>query len=129
MENRIKINIYFYIFIFFSICAFFTDIIEYFFSIKYIYELIIGILANSLILFITRKKIRVDKHFEKEDLIFFAFLLCIFITTILMPDKMYDTMNYHIFNQIDPFADKVSYNFFPSTTMTTVVWFKIFKFW
>ena len=115
MNNKIKINVFFYFFLFFSICAFLTDVVEYFFHINYFYELIIGLLGSILILFISRKKVMIETFFEKEDLIFFAFLFCIFIITILLPDKMYDTMNYHIFNQIDPFADKINYNFFPNT--------------
>lgn len=51
--------------------------------------------------------------FDKLDVVVFLALLVFCILRIAIPDTAFDTINYHIYQQERPFANNVTYNFFP----------------
>lgn len=58
-------------------------------------------------------KLKFDK-FQKYDLIFIGFIIFIYIQRLAIPEKAFDTLNYHLYMQERPFADNISFNFFPA---------------
>ena len=118
-----KISLSFFLLLLFIIQVIFTDTIIYFTHIKYIVANLISILlVTLLIIFLTKKKlIKIEKHFNKWDLIFFALLLLLTITSIIFPDETWDTYSYHLYLQQEPFADKINNDYFPGRTLTSFV--------
>lgn len=47
------------------------------------------------------------------------FILVIYFVKFAIPDKGFDTLNYHLYLQISPFADNIYYNFFPARWINT----------
>ena len=117
MKNKININIniFMYIFLYVAISTIFIDYLTYFFNLNYLIELIIGLSVTAIIAYLIRKKIKIINNFSKSDFIFWSILICLLLITIVYPDKMYDSINYHLYNQEYPFYDKVNLDFFPSS--------------
>lgn len=123
MEKSKEINFSFYILIILFMQVIFSDLVIYFFSVKYMLAQVIGLVINILFnIFILRKKIiKVKSDFNKWDLIFFFILFAMFISLMIIPDQMWDTFSYHIYLQKFVFADKINYDFFPGRTLTSFV--------
>lgn len=115
MKKKLEINILFLVFLYFAILTIFVDYLTFFFNASYGINLIIGIPITAVIFYFLRKKIKIQKNFDKGDIFFLTFFLIIIGLTIVFPDKMYDTINYHLYNQVYPFADKINKDFFPNS--------------
>lgn len=130
----LKINFLFYIFLFISFVTLLTDYFEFFLNISYIYEIIISSFIAIIFFYMIRKKIKPDFNLEKSDIFFLIILGCIFATTIVFPDKMYDSINYHLYNQMFPFKNKVTLDYFPNSFIQSFTYpfadriFNIFRF-
>jgi len=72
-------------------------------------------LIVSVIVYLLNRvvKLKFDK-FQKYDLIFIGFIIFIYIQRLAIPEKAFDTLNYHLYMQERPFADNISFNFFPA---------------
>ena len=120
-NSILKINLSIFMFVAYAI---FIIINDYFcFFIKNIPNKISYLLSFIVIIFlycIIRKKIKIiiDK-FNKIDILFFVFLLFILGLRVAIPDSSYDTLNYHLYLQENPFANNISYNFFPARWINT----------
>lgn len=114
-KHRIPVSLSFVIFLYFAISTIFIDYIEIAFGLMYWVELICGFAATGLVFYLFRKYFIVKNNFDKADLFFLIFLLIFMIITIVFPDRSFDTVNYHLYNQMEPFADKVNNDFFPSS--------------
>lgn len=114
MKKSLSINIFFYIFLYLASATLFIDYLTYFTQLPYILDLILGLLIFGVLFYKGRHYIKIENSFEKNDVFFFVFLFLLMALTIVFPDKMYDTNNYHLYNQLFPFANKISMDFFPS---------------
>ena len=120
MKNKIlKINIFTYLLIFILLLALEIDYITYFFNAKYIISFTISLIVNIVINYFALKKIEIVNTLEKSDIIFFAFLFLIFIITIVYPDRSFDTINYHLYLQENPFGNKIGYDFFAGKNLNS----------
>lgn len=96
------------------ICFFFkltsTNIVTYLFSF---------IIILSIHVFVRKKCIIKKDNYIIYDLIFFILISFIYIIKFALPDKSFDTLNYHLYLQERPFYDNVYYNFFPARWINT----------
>lgn len=108
-----KTNLSFLIILFVAVVTFINDIIIYFFKLDYLLSLIISIVAvmGLLIFLLKKKKIEVENYFCKWDLIFLGLYLVFTVIKIVVPDYIFDTINYHYYNQKYPFIDKINFDF------------------
>lgn len=66
------------------------------------------------------RKIKLEKPpTSRYDLIFIVIIAVIFSIRIFIPDSSFDTLNYHIIAQEQPFSDNVGFNFFPGRWINT----------
>ncbi len=118
-DHVIEMNIFFYILIIYILSILCCDYFTYLFSMNYWLSLFGGILISCFVAYLLRKKIRIKNEFQKSDLIFFFLLGFILIITIVFPDKMFDSLNYHLLNQEQPFKDITGKYFFPSSNINS----------
>lgn len=76
---------------------------------------LVGIVA----FFITRKVKIKPEQFSKYDLLFFVTILGIYAIKFAIPDKAFDTLNYHLYVQENTFSDNIMYHFFPARWINT----------
>lgn len=118
-EKKIKINLFTYLILAIMLIVLLNDYITFIFNPSYIIGIVISFLAVSGILFGLRKKIKIDISLKKEDVIFYMFLLAIMVITIPYPDRAFDTFNYHLYLQENPFGDKIFYDFFAGKNLNS----------
>lgn len=133
-KKKISINIFMIIFLSISFIVLFTDYITYIFNLKYIYSLLISMVLYSIMFFILKEKITIKNDINKYDSIFFIVIAFFAIITIVFPDRTFDTLNYHLFLQENPFSDKIFGDFFPSKNINSFTYaftdrlFYLFRF-
>lgn len=118
MSDKVfKINFPFFLVLILSIQTFCIDYLQYLTNFSYIINVIISIIFICIIctVLFLKKRIEIEKNFEKGDIFFFSFLIIICALTIVYPDKSFDTNNYHLYNQLNPFESKIYKDFFPSS--------------
>ena len=115
-NKKISINLFLFVFLFYSFVILITDYITYAINPDYIISLIISFIIVFFVSFllVKKKKILINKHFSKYDFAFFSLLFLIFIISFVYPDRTFDTINYHIYIQENPFGDKLFDDFFPA---------------
>ncbi len=117
--KKIEINIFSYLFIAFCFIILVNDYLTFFFNWNYFISLLIsGVLSLGIIHFVN-KKIQITKEFDKADWIFYILLFLVFAITIVFPDRMYDTLNYHLYSQVHPFNNLLTGDFFPSRNINS----------
>ena len=114
-----QVNIFLYLLLVYILAVLCGDYFTYFFSLSYVPSILLGASVSFSFFFVMRKKIQIKNDFEKSDLIFFIFLLLIFAITIVFPDNMFDSLNYHLLNQEQPFKDVTGKYFFPSSNINS----------
>lgn len=120
MKSRVwQVNIFFYLLLAYIFAILCSDYFTYFLSLSYLPSLFLGALVSFTFFFLMRKKIQIKNDFEKSDVIFFLFLLLILAITIVFPDNMFDSLNYHLLNQEQPFKDVTGKYFFPSSNINS----------
>jgi hypothetical protein len=120
MTNKIlKINIFTFILFFILLLTLEIDYITYFFNTPYLLTFIISLIFNIGINYFILKKIEIVKSLNKSDIIFFVFLFFLFIITIVYPDRSFDTFNYHLYLQENPFGNKIGYDFFAGKNLNS----------
>ena len=115
-KTKIEINRHMLLLIFIICITALNDIMVYFFSINYELSLLISIALISILYFFNKKKIQITIDFSKLDLIPFFLYLIISFFLIIYLDDFIDTITYHIYNQRNPFIDKINFDFLPSST-------------
>ena len=118
-----KINLSFFVLLVLFTQVIFTDIIIYFTNLRYIIANVIGLTINIIliVLLIKKKIISIKLDFNKWDLIFLAIIFITTLATIIFPDEFWDSYSYHLYLQENPFADKITDDFFPGRTLTSFV--------
>ena len=119
-KNKLfKINIFMFILFFIMLLTLEIDYLTYLFSLKYLLSFSISLILNVILFVFIFKKIEMKIGVQKEDLIFFLILLSIFLITIIFPDRTFDTFNYHLYLQENPFGDKINYDFFSGKNLNS----------
>jgi hypothetical protein len=121
MKNNNKYNIELILFIILNLSCIvlLNDYLVYFFDINYYLGMILSSLVMVGISCLLRNKYRVEIKFSKEDLIFFFVLFVIMAITIVFPDRMYDTLNYHLYSQENPFNSILTGDLFPGKNINS----------
>ena len=133
-EKVLKLNIFTFIFVFLLFLTLEIDYISYFFHIEYLLSFSIALLFNTFISYFVLKKVKIITNIEKKDILFFTILFLIFIVTIVYPDRAFDTFNYHLYLQENPFGNKINYDFFAGKNLNSYTYafpdriFYIFRF-
>ena len=117
--KKIRVDIWLYCFIVLCFIILVNDYLTYFFSLPYLVSLLISIGICTPILFKVTKKFQITKDFDKADVIFYILLLFVFAITIVFPDRMFDTLNYHLYSQVHPFNQILTGDFFPSRAINS----------
>ena len=101
-----------------------SDCMIYFGSMGYIAANAVAAVSEIILLvFLLKKKIiRVTNEYCRWDLLFWMILVAVCILTIGFADESYDTYNYHIYLQENPFTDKIYEDFFPGRTMNSFIY-------
>lgn len=107
-----KFNVHFFIMLILSCIVALSDILIYSFGLNYIVTIVIGLILACILLFTFRKKITVKSDFEVLDIVCFIIVSIKFIIMIMKVDNAWDTRNYHIYLQENPFIDKIHFDFF-----------------
>ena len=115
--KKIKFNFVSLLFLFLTISVLISDFIEYFIKVNYVIEILIGFLFSFIILFLLRNKYKLEVQIEKSDLIFALPFLIFLGLTVFFPDRMYDTLNYHLLNQEKPFINRINNYYFPNSIL------------
>ena len=118
-KKAISINIFMFILFFLMLLTLGIDYITYFFNTSYIVSFFISLLFNFVLAYFLLKKVKIKKDFSKLDLIFFSVLLLIMAFTIVYPDRAFDTYNYHLYLQENPFGDKIGLDFFAGKNLNS----------
>lgn len=120
MKNKnLTINIFMFVLLFLMLVTLGIDYLTYFFNANYLLSFCISLVFNFLVGYLLLKKIQLKNAFEKVDFIFFIILLGIFLITIVYPDRTFDTFNYHLYLQENPFGDKIGFDFFAGKNLNS----------
>lgn len=75
----------------------------------------VALIITSIIGLILSKFVKLKwGEFQKYDIIFFGFIISIYFLRVAFPERAFDTLNYHLYMQERPFANNISFNFFPA---------------
>ena len=118
-KNNLNINILLYILFNIFLLTLINDYISYFVNTKYIYSFLVSLGIIALINYILRNKIKLTNNFDKTDIIFAFLLFTIMAITIVYPDRCFDTFNYHLYLQENPFGNKISFDFFAGKNLNS----------
>ena len=120
MKNKnLTINIFMFFLLFLMLLTLEIDYLTYFFNTNYLLSFCLSLVFNTFVGCLLLKKIQIKNTFEKVDFIFFIILLGIFLITIVYPDRTFDTFNYHLYLQENPFGDKIGFDFFAGKNLNS----------
>ena len=119
MKKRYDIELMLYILLNLSGICLINDYLTYFINLNYYLGMGISFLIVVLINYLLRNNFKVSLKFTKKDLIFFFILFIIMAITIVFPDRMYDTLNYHLYSQEHPFNSILNGDLFPSKVINS----------
>jgi len=118
-HHYIKLNPIFYLYIIFVSSAYFVDVANLLCKIisinidHFVPWLVIGLIVPMH--YFLRSQIAVTKlKYPSILLIISVVIIGISFVKIPLPDKSFDTLNYHLFLQENRFVDNINYNFFPN---------------
>ena len=121
VDRKYEINLLFSILCVYTIFIIINDYICFIFKndanvITYMISFVITFVIGF---FLSRKvKIELEK-FSIYDILFYAIILGIYLIKFAIPDKAFDSLNYHIYIQEGTFSDNTMYNFFPARWINT----------
>ena len=133
-KKVLNINIFMFIFMFLMLLTLGIDYITYFFNTSYLLSFSASLIINIILSYLLLKKIKITIDLTKKDLLFFIVLFFIFIITIVFPDRTFDSFNYHLYLQENPFGSKIGYDFFAGKNLNSYTYafpdriFYIFRF-
>ncbi|MGE5329788.1 MAG: hypothetical protein ACM3KR_09810 [Deltaproteobacteria bacterium] len=117
LKNRINIDLYFFIYLVFTILVFLNDVgsfINYAFKSIVINEVMLPVIFLIIIIFSARRFFIITNiKLNYFDISVLAVIIVLTCLRIALPDKTFDTLNYHIFVQQYNFSDSISDNFLP----------------
>lgn len=117
-KKKMSLNLHMYIFIIIASIAILNDNIIYFSNLNYEISLLVSsILLIIFNIFLIKKKIiEIKTDFNKWDLIAIIPYCIIYFIIILHIDDFIDTISYHLYNQKNPFIDRINFDLLPSST-------------
>lgn len=120
-KQAIEIHLTLFLFVAYMMFVAIADIICFLFhQVPMIAAYIVSILTLLLLYWLIRKKIKIVKEdFSRVDIIFFMILIAVMALRIAIPDSSYDTLNYHLYLQENPFANNTTENYFPGRWVNT----------
>lgn len=118
-NNKWNINVLMYVFINFMITILINDYLTYFISSQYIVTILISSILVVVLNVGLKKKFKITYSFTKSDIIFFILLFFMLIITIPYPDRCFDTYNYHLYLQENPFGNKIFSDFFAGKNLNS----------
>ena len=133
-KKKFKINIFTYILLNIMILVLINDYFTYFFNFKYILSLLLSLLLIIIINFFLKRKLDIYHTIEKSDIIFYILLFLIMIITIPYADRGFDTYNYHLYLQENPFGNKLGFDLFAGKNLNSFTYafsdrlFYLFRF-
>lgn len=118
VNKKLVLNIHIYFFIIIASIAILNDNIIYFLNFDYDISLVISFIIILLfnIFFIKMRTIEIRMDFNKWDLIAIIPYCIIYFVIIQHIDDFIDTISYHLYNQKNPFIDKINYDLLPRST-------------
>lgn len=116
--KKLILNKYIYIFIIIACITIINDNIIYFLKLNYEISLLISSILVIIpnIVLIRKKVIEIKTDFSKLDLIAIIPYIIIYFIIILHIDDFIDTISYHLYNQKNPFIDKINFDLLPRST-------------
>lgn len=120
-NKKVEINILMYLYVIYIISIIVNDYIIYTCGSKHkIITYGISIIIVASILFFIRNKINVTKvEFQTIDVVFIIIFVGLFILRVAIPENAFDTVNYHLILQENPFSSYINNNFFPGRNINT----------
>lgn len=119
-KNKVlRVNIFMFILFVLMLLVLGIDYCTYFLNTNYIVSFLISLIINGIITYFLTRKIEIKNNFEKVDVIFFTILFGILAITIVYPDRCFDTFNYHLYLQENPFGDKINFDFFAGKNLNS----------
>lgn len=117
-KKKMNLNIHMYIFIIIASIAIINDNIIYFSNLSYEISLLISaiLIIIPAIYLIKKKIIEIKTDFSKWDLIAIVTYIIIYFIIIIHIDDFIDTISYHLYNQKNPFIDRINFDLLPSST-------------
>ena len=122
-NSFLKINLSIFLFVFLTIFILINDYICFFTKtganfVTYLVSFLLLSLISCFLIF--KKKVKIEKDkFNKADIIFLVFIIFILSLRVAIPDSAFDTLNYHLYLQENPFFNNTTFNFFPSRWINT----------
>ena len=117
--EKIKINLLTAIFLSLCFIVLVNDYFTYIFDWNYYVSMLVSTCVSSPFFYFVSKKFTFVNDFEKIDLLFYLLLFAVFAITIVFPDRMYDTLNYHLYSQVYPFNSIWTGDFFPNRNINS----------
>lgn len=122
MKNKkFSINIGIFLLLLYTIFIILNDYICFFAKVDA--GIITYFLSGVIVLiaaFFLKNKITLKKElFERNDILFFSFILIIWLCRLVFPESAFDTLNYHLYLQERPFTDHINFDFFPARWINT----------
>lgn len=116
--KKINLNLHIYVFIFVAMVTIINDNVIYFTKLNYNISLLISFILILLInIYCYKKKVfEIRTDFNKLDLIAIIPYSIIYFIIMLHIDDFIDTISYHLYNQRNPFMDRVNFDLFPSSS-------------
>lgn len=122
-KNKLCINIMLFVYLSFISVTILNDYITYIYgqaSTLGTYNLALTICAGIFVWLKQKGIISFKKiEFHKFDIIVFLILFLTFIIRFAIPENSFDTLNYHLILQQNPFSDYINYHFFPGRNLNT----------
>ncbi len=117
-NKKISLNLHIFVFIIIATIAIINDNIIYFTTLNYEISLLISFaIVVILNVFLLRKKhLEINTEFNKFDLIALIPYCIIYFLIIVHIDDFIDTISYHLYNQKNPFIDRINFDLLPSSS-------------
>lgn len=115
-NNKLEISLSMLFLLLICFITIINDIIIYFTRINYNISLLISLLMVIFFYIANKKKIKITNNFNKLDIIPIIFYTVLFLVIVQYKDDFLDTITYHLYNQRNPFIDKINFDFLPLST-------------
>ena len=115
-NNALTINLSMFIFLIICSVTVLNDIIIFFSAINYNMSLLIALFIIVIFYIIIKNKLKIENNFSKFDMIPISIYIVLFIILAQHKDDFIDTVTYHLYNQRNPFIDKINFDYLPSST-------------
>lgn len=120
-KRQVSIDWIMFLYLLYILFIWLNDVLCFIWTLNYSIVLTITsalLTAGFAVIFLKEHKL-LKTNINGIDIVIFFLILCLCAIRIAIPDTSFDTTNYHIYLQERPFADNVTYNFFPCRWINT----------